>query len=112
MRRGSCPWRGVGLSVGAGVAVRVGVAVGVGLGVSVRVGVSVGVVVGVGVGVSVVSGRMSGFVYRSNALNVTFGFVAQVTPPSRDRGGGGSLIHKSAGQKRAHRGMNHHTDQQ
>jgi hypothetical protein len=29
---------------------------------------------------------------------------------SLDRGGGGSLIHKFAGQKRAHRGMNHQTD--
>ena len=47
--------------------------VGVGVGVDVAVAVAVGVAVGVGVGV--VPDSMSVFVYRSNALNVPFGFV-------------------------------------
>ena len=42
---------------------------GLGVGEGLRVGV------GVGVGVGVVPGSMSVFVYRSNALNVPFGFV-------------------------------------
>ena len=40
-----------------------------------NVAVAVAVAVAVGVGVGVVPGSMSVFVYRSNALNVPFGFV-------------------------------------
>jgi hypothetical protein len=62
---------------GVGVTVTVGVGDGVGVGVGVRVGVGDGVIPGlrVGVGVGVMLAIVSLFTYRSNALNVPFGFV-------------------------------------
>ena len=65
----------VGVAVAIGVAVAVAVAVGVGVAVAVGVDVGVGLGVPVGVGVGVVPENASGFVYRSNACNVPFGFV-------------------------------------
>ncbi|PYJ08219.1 MAG: hypothetical protein DMF06_13325 [Verrucomicrobia bacterium] len=62
---------------GVGVGVTVGLGVGVGVGIGVGVGVGEGVIPGlrVGTGVGVTAIVVKGSIYRSNALNVPFGFV-------------------------------------